>query len=494
MNFSGIEICRRKCFLLGPARFVNHDCAPNAVLFDLSDQWTVEVRATQNIQPCGEITVDYGPNYFGRGNGSCLCKTCENKGRNGWDSKISRDQIARSYIPRVEKPAKRRLSEINEEPPITKKGRQQGLALDPYKCLPEPRQHSSQPKAELLGDRDQPLVNEVFQDFLRPPIHCPSRSKPKGVDRLAGSDYGKLASNGAEHGANAENPIDVDSILPKGEDGEDYLILVDMEETVATPHSNSVDRNHQVLQATDPSRNRHGPKPSGPSCFDRRLTTDFDDDPERPNSKIKTLGIGPRRELPKRDRKPTMKQAMLPATFAIFSSLSRRRMPQSHPLVVQQARWYGDHEPRVLEKRYPRTKDAFCLNFDCRTHWLVTSGARRSRLCGTCQTRLFLHAKYLPLSENDHERLVDWGSSDLNEAETEAMNHLAHGYAKSDDLLFGPDSNEVQQALRSCTSGDGSSQSVRPFLPLADIVEGYHALENERTSMDVEGLIYEEFS
>ena len=98
------------------------------------------------------------------------------------------------------------------------------------------------------------------------------------------------------------------------------------------------------------------------------------------------------------------------------------------------------------------------------------------------------------MSEKYNKRLVDWGSSDLNEAETEAMDHLAQGHKKSDDLLFGPEPNEVQQALRSCISGDGSSQSVRPFLPLADVVEGYRVPENERTSKEVKGAVYEELS
>ena len=39
-----------------------------------------------------------------------------------------------------------------------------------------------------------------------------SKSKPKGIGRLAGFYCGKMASNGAEHGANAENPMDVDTI------------------------------------------------------------------------------------------------------------------------------------------------------------------------------------------------------------------------------------------------------------------------------------------
>ena len=93
MNFREIQICHHKCFLLGLARFVNHDCAPNAVLFDLSDQWTVEAHDTQTIQAGDKITVNYGSNYFGRGNGSCLCKHVRTKGHTDGPAKSQESRL-----------------------------------------------------------------------------------------------------------------------------------------------------------------------------------------------------------------------------------------------------------------------------------------------------------------------------------------------------------------------------------------------------------------
>ena len=63
--------------LLGPARFLNHDCQSNACLVTVVRSREVQVIAKANILPGEEITVDYGNDYFGPGNEECLCQTCE---------------------------------------------------------------------------------------------------------------------------------------------------------------------------------------------------------------------------------------------------------------------------------------------------------------------------------------------------------------------------------------------------------------------------------
>jgi hypothetical protein len=69
---------------LGPARFVNHECKPNAILQRLG-YTGMEVRATQDIQAGEEITVSYGDHYFDNDDGTCecRCKICEETQRNG---------------------------------------------------------------------------------------------------------------------------------------------------------------------------------------------------------------------------------------------------------------------------------------------------------------------------------------------------------------------------------------------------------------------------
>ncbi|ODA76892.1 hypothetical protein RJ55_07408 [Drechmeria coniospora] len=85
-DFSIVFSSRSKCasLFMGPARFANHDCDANAKLMTTS-QAGIEIIATRPIEVGEEITVTYGENYFGENNRECLCQTCENELRNGWE-------------------------------------------------------------------------------------------------------------------------------------------------------------------------------------------------------------------------------------------------------------------------------------------------------------------------------------------------------------------------------------------------------------------------
>ncbi|KAI8867730.1 SET domain-containing protein, partial [Ramicandelaber brevisporus] len=64
------------CLLLGPARFVNHDCSPNTRFRQL-ENGDLAFQAIRKIHVGEEITTSYGPHYFGQNNESCACNTCE---------------------------------------------------------------------------------------------------------------------------------------------------------------------------------------------------------------------------------------------------------------------------------------------------------------------------------------------------------------------------------------------------------------------------------
>ncbi|TKA48821.1 hypothetical protein B0A55_13750, partial [Friedmanniomyces simplex] len=85
-DFSIVLSSRRKrpSLFLGPARFANHDCDSNSRL-NTSGPHGIHIVARKDIAVGEEITVTYGEDYFGEGNGECLCGTCERLGRNGWD-------------------------------------------------------------------------------------------------------------------------------------------------------------------------------------------------------------------------------------------------------------------------------------------------------------------------------------------------------------------------------------------------------------------------
>ncbi|WFD18310.1 [histone H3]-lysine(4) N-trimethyltransferase [Malassezia caprae] len=76
-DFSIIRSSSRKCsqLLLGPARFINHDCEPNAEFRRSGHQ--LSIRCIRPIKRNEEITTYYGDNYFEWGNRECMCATCE---------------------------------------------------------------------------------------------------------------------------------------------------------------------------------------------------------------------------------------------------------------------------------------------------------------------------------------------------------------------------------------------------------------------------------
>ncbi|KAJ2779471.1 histone lysine methyltransferase Set9 [Coemansia javaensis] len=77
------------CLVLGPARFVNHDCDSNCHFTALGSD-AICFQALRTIEPGEEITTNYGSSYFGENNCECLCATCERYSR-GWYAR-SRDR------------------------------------------------------------------------------------------------------------------------------------------------------------------------------------------------------------------------------------------------------------------------------------------------------------------------------------------------------------------------------------------------------------------
>ncbi|MCJ1413622.1 Histone-lysine N-methyltransferase set9 [Ptychographa xylographoides] len=70
--------------LLGPIRFANHSCDPNAQLTPDDNGYTTRLKALRKIWTGDEICISYGHDYFDVG-ARCLCESCENHQSRGWD-------------------------------------------------------------------------------------------------------------------------------------------------------------------------------------------------------------------------------------------------------------------------------------------------------------------------------------------------------------------------------------------------------------------------
>lgn len=99
-DFSIVMSSRKKTpsLFLGPARFANHDCNPNARLV-MKGPDTMEIVATRDIDIGDEITVSYGEDYFGDDNCECLCESCEYGLQNGWASAGAAEQDDDTPLP-----------------------------------------------------------------------------------------------------------------------------------------------------------------------------------------------------------------------------------------------------------------------------------------------------------------------------------------------------------------------------------------------------------
>lgn len=125
--------------LLGPARFVNHDCEPNAK-FVTTNKENVTLIVERDIELGEEITVNYADDYFGVGNRECLCRTCEVQMRNGWASslhggeeeeEIDIDSLVPGAIVTRQSSRKQRASMTSLEVPDRRRRKSKGGVLSP---------------------------------------------------------------------------------------------------------------------------------------------------------------------------------------------------------------------------------------------------------------------------------------------------------------------------------------------------------------------------
>ena len=107
--------------MLGPLSFVNHSCWPNS-LYVKSHGNRVSLQTLRSIQSGEEITVKYGPKYFGEYNVDCLCPHVEFHGegtlvlssRTRTEAKISGEKGVKRKILGKQSVTKTRSSNKNQ--------------------------------------------------------------------------------------------------------------------------------------------------------------------------------------------------------------------------------------------------------------------------------------------------------------------------------------------------------------------------------------------
>ncbi|ODV96958.1 hypothetical protein PACTADRAFT_84228 [Pachysolen tannophilus NRRL Y-2460] len=88
LNINDLSIIRlsskknKPCLMLGPLRFVNHDCNANSKFFSKLN--VLKIVSTRKILMGEEITVFYSNDYFGEDNCDCLCASCERSLNGYW--------------------------------------------------------------------------------------------------------------------------------------------------------------------------------------------------------------------------------------------------------------------------------------------------------------------------------------------------------------------------------------------------------------------------
>ncbi|KAJ2745796.1 histone lysine methyltransferase Set9, partial [Coemansia sp. BCRC 34490] len=164
------------CLLLGPARFVNHDCDANC-RFTTQGADAICLQAQRTIEPGDEITTNYGDDYFGHNNCECLCATCEKYGR-GW-------YAARQPALSPEETDSESADHPSLLPPLSSarmRTRNKGLrSVTPRSCMPTPRLRGS-PDGSACAVCAASVVPASVSPPATPPANNAAESAPAAAN------------------------------------------------------------------------------------------------------------------------------------------------------------------------------------------------------------------------------------------------------------------------------------------------------------------------
>ncbi|KAF8419589.1 hypothetical protein EV426DRAFT_274612 [Tirmania nivea] len=289
-DFSVICTSRMKgtSVLLGPARFVNHDCDPNCK-FITTNKDNITIMAIRNIAMGEEITIKYSEDYFGENNCECLCQTCESRAQNGFAlvggktetttaelmAVLEKDSGAYSF-----RPGKRNTARLSPgNPPRLSKSVSTSTHVELESQLP----HSMPTKqgSTLVGlvltppqSEAGPTSEDELQSETQPTatIATPEVTPPPGVAKTVTIETSSLvpsnplASEGSAVEAKSneqysdQDDSDCDSELSEIDDAEYQKLLEMFSPSISARYKNKRKRGYEDVQS--PSNSLKRTKPS----------------------------------------------------------------------------------------------------------------------------------------------------------------------------------------------------------------------------------------
>jgi len=184
-DFSLVISSRKKTrsLFLGPARFANHDCDPNARL-STKGYDGMQVVAVKPIAEGEEITVSYGEDYFGNDNEECLCQTCENKQVNGWAPyKQIEDSDDEEQEQEEDRTESHKMGKANK--PVEETGNEKGTMYSPSKKRKHISTNEEGVTDPTLAKRAKTEANNEIASIVLPDAQYPSEPVIKASETSA---------------------------------------------------------------------------------------------------------------------------------------------------------------------------------------------------------------------------------------------------------------------------------------------------------------------
>ncbi|KAK9245979.1 hypothetical protein V1506DRAFT_536803 [Lipomyces tetrasporus] len=183
------------CLMLGPCRFVNHDCNPNARFMAKGSHGVVAVVAVRKIEVGEEVTVSYADNYFGKKNRECMCATCERRGKGFFEQpRAARSSKSRSQSRSASESGV--ISESGTETEVDSDTSDDSISEDENGIRRHRTRARKRQRLEMLDISDKPMSVSPQPSLSRSLSSASPKKEPIKTEEEAIENYGHTFSSG----------------------------------------------------------------------------------------------------------------------------------------------------------------------------------------------------------------------------------------------------------------------------------------------------------